>query len=605
MGVMNKMRDNMAGIMIFLVVVFVLTMSIGGLVGGADITDLLGGGQPNAFTVINGEELTRESFMRALQNERDNFRQQNGTEPSEQQMSQLTDQVWETMVTQILIRQKIEDQGLTVSTDELKYFFKDNIHPTVRQYFMGEDGVFDFNAYQDAVNSPEAANFFIAMRQQVAAVVPVEKLQQKVLATAQVSEAEVRANFIKTTVAYDLDYLFVRSSLWKDADVEVTEAEIQNYYDLNLEDFQQEETRSLKYVSTEIKATAQDTTRALNLINDIKAEIVGGAAFDESARINSEGPSAPQGGYLGWFSKGKMAPAFEEAAFAAKIDEIVGPVITQFGYHLIKVSASRVVDGQPEVEARHILIEIRPSETTRDKIRRDLKNLEFLADEVGFDKAVDSLGLELKTSNKLRQKDTFVSGLGPFQSAVRFAYLTEDDAHSQVRQNTTHFALFTLDEITPAGPRPLEQASVTIKRRLNNEKKQALAKAEADKLLPALSTNDDWSSVTIPGRDALSFEKVEGALASSGLKGLGKYPQIFGYLESAKLGSVSPVFDTPRGSVIVRLQARADFDEGAYATQHDELFEKLSRVREGEVWTKYLENLKQDAEIVDNRLRML
>ena len=51
MGVMNKMRDNMAGIMIFLVIVFVLTMSIGGLVGGADITDLLGGNQPNAFTL--------------------------------------------------------------------------------------------------------------------------------------------------------------------------------------------------------------------------------------------------------------------------------------------------------------------------------------------------------------------------------------------------------------------------------------------------------------------------------------------------------------------------------------------------------------------------
>ena len=117
MGVMNKMRDNMAGIMIFLVIVFVLTMSVGGLVGGADITDLIGGGQPNAFTVVNGEELTRENFMRSLQNERDGFRQQNGVEPNEQQMLQLTDQVWETMVTQILIRQELEARDIDVSTE--------------------------------------------------------------------------------------------------------------------------------------------------------------------------------------------------------------------------------------------------------------------------------------------------------------------------------------------------------------------------------------------------------------------------------------------------------------------------------------------------------
>ncbi len=72
----------MAGIMIFLVVVFVLTMSVGGLVGGANIMDSLGGNQPNAFTLVNGEELSRETFMRSLQNERDNFRQRNGTEPA-------------------------------------------------------------------------------------------------------------------------------------------------------------------------------------------------------------------------------------------------------------------------------------------------------------------------------------------------------------------------------------------------------------------------------------------------------------------------------------------------------------------------------------------
>ena len=605
MGVMNKMRDNMAGIMIFLVVVFVVTMSVGGLVGGANIMDLISGNQPNAFTLVNGEELSRETFMRSLQSERENYRERSGADPTEQQMTQLTDQVWETMVTQLLIQQEITKQKITVSGDELKYFFSENIHPSVRQYFVSEEGQFDYNAYQEAVNSPQAGSFWAAMRQQVASIIPVEKLQQKVLSTTQVSDAEVRTEFMKNNVIYDLDYIFVKTSLWQDEDAAVSEAEIQNFYDLNIQDYQQEETRALTMVSTEVKATASDTARALSLINDIKAEIQAGASFEATAQIQSEGPSAPNGGFLGWFGKGKMAAPFEEAAFAAPVGEVVGPVLTQFGYHLIKVESSRNVEGQPEVEARHILIEIRPSETTRDKIRRELKNLEFMADEIGFEKAVDSLEMTTSASNKLRQKDTFVSGVGSFKSAVRFAYLSELGTHSNVMQNETHFAIFLLSEVTPAGDRPFDQAKVSIKRKMMNEKKQALANEAATTLLPKLNSGNDWADVELADRADLTYEKIEGAKGNTSLKGLGRIHEIFGFLENAKAGSISPIFDTPRGAVVVRLNARSDFSEEDFATQYDELYEKLTTTRQNEVWGQYLELLRENAEVVDNRLRML
>ena len=605
MGVMNKMRDNMAGIMIFLVVVFVLTMSVGGLVGGADITDLISGNQPNAFTTVNGEELSRENFMRSLQNERENYRQRNGSDASEQQMAQLTEQVWENMVTQILIRQEIEEQDISVSPEELRYYFSENLHPSVKQYFVSDAGEFDYNAYQEAVNSPDASSFFAAMRQQVAAIVPVEKLQQKVLATTQVSDGEVRAEYTKNNIAFDLDYIFVKTSLWKDDEAEISEAETHNYYDLNLADYQQEESRTLLVVSTEIKATASDSTRALNLIKDIQAEIIAGASFESHAQIHSEGPSSVNGGFLGWFGKGKMAPAFEKAAFDAPVGEVVGPILTQFGYHIIKVESTRMVEGQPEVEARHILIEIRPSETTRDQIRRGLKNLEFLADEIGFEKAVDSLEMNFKTSNKLRQKDTFVSGVGSFQSAVRFAYLSELGAHSSVMQNETNFAIFMLSEIAPAGDRPFDQAKVSIKRKLLNEKKQALASEAATALLIKLNTEDDWTEMRLDDRDGLTYERVEGAKGSASIKGLGRLHEIFGFLENAKAGSISPVFETPRGAIVVRLNGRSDFDEADFAAQYQTLYDNLTKTRQNEVWSKYLESLRVNADVMDNRLRML
>lgn len=66
-------------------------------------------------------------------------------------------------------------------------------------------------------------------------------------------------------------------------------------------------------------------------------KLKGGADFAELAKKNSIGPSAPQGGDLGYFERGQMVPAFEDAAFALKPGEISEPVKTQFGWHVILV----------------------------------------------------------------------------------------------------------------------------------------------------------------------------------------------------------------------------------------------------------------------------
>ncbi len=69
---------------------------------------------------------------------------------------------------------------------------------------------------------------------------------------------------------------------------------------------------------------------------DLLKKMSEGSTFEELAAKFSKCPSKARGGDLGEFGKGRMVPSFEEAAFALNVNEVSGPVRTQFGYHLIQ-----------------------------------------------------------------------------------------------------------------------------------------------------------------------------------------------------------------------------------------------------------------------------
>jgi peptidyl-prolyl cis-trans isomerase C len=75
--------------------------------------------------------------------------------------------------------------------------------------------------------------------------------------------------------------------------------------------------------------------------NKILKRIKDGEDFTALAKRFSSCPSRKNGGDLGWFEKGQMVPEFEAAAFAAEKGAVVGPVKTQFGYHVIKVTGTK------------------------------------------------------------------------------------------------------------------------------------------------------------------------------------------------------------------------------------------------------------------------
>ena len=113
-------------------------------------------------------------------------------------------------------------------------------------------------------------------------------------------------------------------------DITVTDIEAETVYNINPDNFSKPETVSAKHILVDSE----------DVCNEILAQIQNGEkTFEDAAKESSTCPSGQQGGDLGEFGKGQMVKEFEEAAFAAEIGAIVGPVQTQFGFHLIKVEA--------------------------------------------------------------------------------------------------------------------------------------------------------------------------------------------------------------------------------------------------------------------------
>ena len=88
------------------------------------------------------------------------------------------------------------------------------------------------------------------------------------------------------------------------------------------------------------KATARHIlVDTLEECEKLKSEILAGADFSESAMKHSNCPSGLQGGDLGEFGPGQMVPEFDKVVFSADINQVQGPVKTQFGYHLLEVTS--------------------------------------------------------------------------------------------------------------------------------------------------------------------------------------------------------------------------------------------------------------------------
>lgn len=304
------MSKPFSGKLWVVVAVVVALLAIAGC-SPADPVSEVDSGSKKVVTFDGGEVTQAE-----LQEQLDQFAQQSGAgeiEPGSPQYDAAVQQAMPQIVGLEIARAYAEEENITVSEEEVNEeieTIKDQIFEQAQA--AGEQDIGREEAFNQAL---EQAGFTEEqLREDIREQLPLQKVQEQVAGDAQPSQEEIQA-----------------------------------YYDEN---------KDLQFTTPEQRCTShilfnKDQEQKAE---EVKQQLQDGGNFAELAREFSQDPgSKEEGGDLGCQGEGSFVPAFEEAAFGAEEGDVVGPVETEFGFHVIKVdevqaeSSAPLEEVQPEI----------------------------------------------------------------------------------------------------------------------------------------------------------------------------------------------------------------------------------------------------------------
>ena len=604
MAIMNKMRENTHVILFILLVLFVLSMTIGGLVGGADITSLLSGHRPDTVVSINGEDIPYEQYSNIRQQQFEAYREKNQKDPSGYELQNLEDQVFESVVRDVLIKQLIDKMNINVTKREIAFYIFENPPEFLRSNpsFADSNGNFDINKYQAALSDQRNAQYWTMVQNYLAGILPFQKVQQEVLSTVFVTDDEVKEDFIKRNVKVKVKYIFFNLNKYNIDDAEITKGEIEKYYKDHKDDYSEEEKRKIQYVLFELKPSAADTSEikdfALSFIDSLKQ----GVDFAELAKMYSDDPgTSANGGDLGYFEKGMMVKPFEEAAFSAKIGEVVGPILSQLGYHIIKVEDKKVEDGVEKIKARHILLKINPSRQTIETVRDDANYFAEVAAEEGFNQAAINEHAKVDTSDYFNDSG-FIPGLGVQKRMAETIFNTKVGKSSKVTYlEDKGYVVYEVIDIQEERIQPLEEVEAAIRNVLRREKQKELAGEDCRKFRERIQAPEDFERLA--EQDSLTIKETEYFSMSGFVRSVGRDHHFIGTAFALQKDEVSGPVNGIRGYYLIKLIDKQSFNESLFSLQKDNLKVDILENKKRAAYNNWYKKLKENADIRDYRYK--
>ena len=593
----------------------------------------IGATPSDVVATVNGTDIRGVDFQRRYQNQVQAYQQQYGGSINEQLLRQLgvDQQILQQMVDEQAALAEAERQGLRVSDEELaqqifsipalqengrfigeqRYeqllaaqyppITKGDFEQSLRRSMMIDklrSAVTDWIAVSDADLEREYRSRNEKVKLQVVALT-ADKFRDKVT----VNDADLASYYDAHKTEYrkgdsrKIRYLLVDRDQLR-SKVTVTPQEIESYYNSNIQQFQAPEQVRASHIllKTDGKNEADVRKQAEDVLKQAKAP---GADFAALAKKYSEDDgSKANGGDLDYFSKGRMVPEFEQAAFSMQPGQISDLVKSQFGFHIIKVvdkkaAATRTLDEvrtqiQDTLTAQRVDQQI--ADRTRDLDARIKKpsDLDTVGKEAGM--VVSETGFFAR--------DEPVPGIGPTPEVTNQAFQLKDGEVSRGLSSPRGPMYITVTGRREPYVPNLDEVKDRVREDVIKARATELSKQRAGEIAAALRSAKDFAAAA----KAQGLEAKDTQLITRGspIPDVGVSPDIDKVAFTLPNGGVSDPISTPTGTVIVRIAERQEVTPDAFRTGKETFRTQLLAERRAQFFESYMTKAKQAMKIQVN-----
>lgn len=583
------MRRHASWIIIVIASIFILSMAIGGISSIFIKKPFVG--------LIAGQKIYPEEYREYLKNAYTNYAQQNPEkEIDEKTAEEISEQTWTNLVQQILFNKEIKKRHIKITNDDVVEKLKNPSDDVKSIPDFQTDGVFDYEKYEEVLlENPEFAAW---MEARIRTNLPYEKLYEDVKAEVTATEEDIEEKYIEendkavaSVIYFDLNSI---------EEKENTEEELQQYYEDHKEDYEKDPACKYKYVTIKLEASEADKQITKTKIDSVYNLLINGADFAQTAITFSQGPSAPKGGDLGWFARGRMVKEFEDIAFSLKDGEISEPVITQFGWHIIKVFDRRKNEqGEEEIQASHILFKVDPSEATKQNLDILAWDLYEKAKKTGIEKSAEDLSYEITETREFYENASFIGGIGREEEMIRFAFENKvGKLYEPVKIKSGDFIIAELSYKVGIHYQEFSEVEARIKRDLTNEKKLAEVTQKAEEFIQA---NQPDSYMTAAEKDGWKIIEAPDVTLKKTISGLRNDPVLNEEILKKEADEYTGLVKGEFGTYIAYIKDRIKPDMEKFEAEKDKLLEEEQINSENEHLNVWFKDLTEKAEIIDNR----
>lgn len=602
-----------------------------------------GGDGPDFAARIGSSRITEAEFQKEYVRTEERYRQMYGQSfsPELARAMNLPTQVLSSLIDRRLLRVEAERLGLSVSDEEVTAQIL-RMRDAQGNLLFVKDGVFVGEAtyrrmLAGANLSPEA--FEAETREQVL----MSKLNRFVTESAFVGEEEARADFegrtVKAKVAYALvpapavapeaipdaeaearfkkdpsawplperrkgKYLLVETAqLRAEAAKKVTEKDVAAEYQKNLDTYRKGEEVTVRHVLYKSDGTPAAEAAARAKAEGALKRLRAGADFAALAKAESEDPgSKDSGGDLGPVSRGRMVKEFEDAAFGAALNDVVGPVKTPFGFHVLQVTARSAERVQPLFEVAATIRARLEEERAGDESRRIARDLADRVAQLGKRPSDEELrkltrpGVTFNETELVARADA-PAGIGQNPSFMQLLFELPVGEVSEPVATARGEAILKPVELKPAGPATFAEVKERVKAELARARQQETAMAAAKAAMaPGASVEDVAKAAGVKVETPESFPR------SGPVPGLGSAKALLDAAFTAAVGETrGPVWVPERGAAVLRVLEVTPFDPAAFAGQKAETVDRLRQQKAGRLFQSLVQRLRAEARIEINR----